>query len=84
MAMDLDFHGRKDLADIFVAEYQGLSDDEDIPKLLDFYKCYRAYIRGKICCFTCDDANLTIGEKQKTINGAAKYFQLAKQYAEVL
>ncbi len=84
MAMDLDFHGRKDLARLFVQEYQHLSDDNDIPKLLDFYKCYRAYIRGKINCFTSDDANLTTGEREKTINDAKKYFQLAKDYAELL
>ncbi|MEK6809279.1 MAG: gluconokinase [Nanoarchaeota archaeon] len=82
MAMDLDFHGRKDLAEIFVKEYQGLSEDEDIPRLLDFYKCYRAYIRGKINCFTSEDVNLTGTEKQKAINDAKKYFKLAKSYAE--
>lgn len=84
MAMDLDFHGRKDLAEIFVQEYQRLSEDEDIPKLLDFYKCYRAYIRGKINCFTSEDVNLTAAEKEKTIADAKRYFQLAKNYAELL
>jgi|SRR3989344_2791751 len=84
MAMDLDFYGRKDLAHAFMQEYQKLSKDKDIPALLDFYKCYRAYIRAKINCFTSDDTNLTEKEKEKTINGAKKYFQLAKNYAELL
>jgi hypothetical protein len=83
MAMDLDFHGRKDLAEVFVQEYQRLSNDKDIPELLDFYKCYRAYIRGKINCFTSEDVNLTAKEKEKTINDARKYFQLARSYAEL-
>ncbi len=84
MAMDLDFHGRKDLAKVFMQEYQKLSQDEDIPKLLNFYECYRAYIRGKINCFTSEDANLSVKEKEKTINDAKKYFELARQYAELL
>ena len=84
MSMDLNFHGKKELAEVFVKEYQRLSNDKDIPKLLDFYKCYRAYIRGKINCFTSEDSNLTTEEKEKTINGAKKYFQLAKNYAELL
>lgn len=84
MTMDLDFHGRKDLADVFIQEYQLLSKDDDIATLLDFYKCYRAYIRAKINCFTSDDANLNAEEKGKTIDNAKKYFQLAKSYAELL
>lgn len=84
MSMDLDFHGKKDLAEAFVKEYQKLSKDLDIPKLLDFYKCYRAYIRGKINCFTSDDLNLTAEEKKKAVDGAEKYFHLAKKYAELL
>ena len=82
MAMDLDFHNRKDFSDLFVKEYSVLSNDDDIPKLLDFYKCYRAYIRAKIGCFTSDDQNLTNEEKEKIILTAKEYFNLAKRYAE--
>ncbi len=84
MAMDLDFHGRKDFSNLFIKGYQQISNDKDIPALLDFYKCYRAYIRAKINCFTSDDTNLTAKEKEKTIHDATKYFQLARNYAELL
>lgn len=84
MAMDLDFHGRKDLAEVLVKEYQKLSNDIDIPRLLDFYKCYRAYIRGKINCFTFEDTNLMAAEKEKILSNGKKYFQQAKAYAELL
>ncbi len=84
MAMDLDFHKQEKLATDFISEYQQLSNDEDIPKLLDFYKCYRAYIRGKIACFTYDDANLSVVEREKTKQTAEKYFELARAYAERL
>ena len=81
MAMDLDFYSRKDLSDLFVNEYLKLSNDQDIPKLLDFYKCYRAYIRAKINCFTSADSDLTNEERKRTISSAKEYFNLAKEYA---
>src|SRR3989344_2212435 len=84
MAMDLDFHQQEALAKVFIDEYQKLSNDEDISKLLDFYKCYRAYIRGKIASFTYDDPNLSTAEKEKTKQTAGRYFRLAQAYAELL
>ena len=32
-----------------------LSRDNQIKELLKFYKCYRAYVRGKVGCFKFDD-----------------------------
>ncbi len=84
MAMDLDFHQQQKLSTQFINEYQKLSADEDIAKLLDFYKCYRAYIRGKIACFTHDDVNLSVAEKEKTKQTAEEYFELARRYVEKL
>ena len=84
MSMDLDFHNRKELSSIFINEYKLLSNDKDIDKLLNFYKCYRAYIRAKIACFTYDDDNLSIEEKEKETKKAKQYFELAKKSAEKL
>ncbi len=84
MAMDLEFHGRKDLAEAFISRYQELSRDGDIPHLLDFYKCYRAYIRAKINCFTSEDNNLTEEERNGAVSSARQYFLLAKDYADKL
>ena len=84
MAMDLEFHGRKDFAEEFIQQYSQLSKDKDIPKLLDFYKCYRAYIRAKINCFTQEDQNLN-GDKRTEIQKQARdYFRLAASYASLL
>lgn len=84
MAMDLEFHGRKDLAEAFIEEYQRLSRDEGLKKLLPFYECYRAYIRAKINCFTSEDNNLTNEEKEGAVSSAKQYFSLAKGYADKL
>ncbi|MFA6461692.1 MAG: gluconokinase [Candidatus Woesearchaeota archaeon] len=82
MAMDLDHHERSDLSTSFVDEYQKVSKDKDIPELLDFYKCYRSYIRAKINCFTWEDPNLTPEKKLFHAEEAKKYFELSKHYAE--
>src|SRR3989344_4967923 len=84
MAMDLDFHNKQELSELFIKEYQRLSDDEDIPTLLNFYKCYRAYIRAKINCFTYDDQNLNDDEKRNANEKAQQYFTLARDYADLL
>ncbi|NQV91093.1 gluconokinase [Candidatus Woesearchaeota archaeon] len=81
MTMDLDFHGQDELAKIFLQEYISLSNDGDIKTLIDFYNCYRSYIRGKISAFTYDDQNISIEEKEEMKQKAEKYFNLSKHYA---
>ncbi len=48
LGMDLEHHGRADLAWTFVDAYVGASGDSELLELLDFYTCYRAYVRGKV------------------------------------
>jgi aminoglycoside phosphotransferase family enzyme len=49
--MDLDFHGRADLSRQFVQDYVAASGDPGVLELLDFFKVYRAYVRGKVTAF---------------------------------
>ena len=49
--------------------------------MLDFYKCYRAYVRGKIACFTSSDPALDNGARRAERNLARRYFGLAYRYA---
>ncbi|CRZ16768.1 bifunctional aminoglycoside phosphotransferase/ATP-binding protein [Mycolicibacterium neworleansense] len=50
LAMDLEFLGRTDLADHFIAEYQRFSGDVAPASLLDFLIAYRAVVRAKTDC----------------------------------
>ncbi len=77
MAMDLDFNDRSDLAQHFVDRYVEASGDSDLVRMLDFYKCYRAYVRGKIACFTSSDPALDNGARRAQRNLARRYFGLA-------
>lgn len=57
LAMDLEFLGRKDLADYFLAEYQRFSGDTPPPALVDFYIAYRAVVRAKVDCIRVQQGN---------------------------
>ena len=48
LAMDLDLHGRPDLANHLVRHMVRGLDDPELPRLVNFYKSYRAYVRGKV------------------------------------
>jgi len=80
LAMDLDRYQQAGLSRHLVNTYVGLSHDGEILKLLDFYKCYRAYVRGKVESFKLDDPYIPEEEKAKVLTAARSYFQLAQSY----
>ncbi len=81
LAMDLDYHDREDLSGFLIRSYLTRSGDEGLIHLLDFYKCYRAYVRGKVESFRLDDPNLPEGEKAGAMKRARRYFTLAHRYS---
>jgi len=81
MAMDLDFNNRSDLGQHFIDRYVEASGDTELVEMLDFYKCYRAYVRAKIACFTSADPALDDPAKRIQRNLARRYFGLAYHYA---
>jgi hypothetical protein len=80
LAMDLDRYQRADLSQHLVNTYVELSHDEELLRLLNFYKCYRAYVRGKVESFKLDDAYIPEEEKAKVLTVAKRYFELAESY----
>lgn len=81
LAMDLDFHGRPDLACHFVDRLAAALADPGMLWLMDFYKCYRAYVRGKVESFHQIAAGLAEEERRASRQRAEAYFRLALQYA---
>ena len=68
LLMDLENYGRFDLSDDFLKFYLKYSKDTGMLGILNFYKIYRAYVRGKIAFF------------QQNKNEANDYFDLAYGY----
>jgi aminoglycoside phosphotransferase family enzyme len=80
LAMDLDRYQQAGLSRHLVNTYVELGHDDGLLKLLDFYKCYRAYVRGKVESFKLDDPYIPEEEKAKVLTAAQGYFQLAESY----
>jgi len=80
LAMDLDHYGRADLSQSFVGAYVDQSQDKELLELLNFYKCYRAYVRGKIESFKLDDPYISQEERATSKSLAKNYFELAESY----
>jgi aminoglycoside phosphotransferase family enzyme len=84
LAMDLDYKERTDLSNFFVEKYVQYSGDHELAKLLPFYKCYRAYVRGKVTSFKLKDPNISNQDKKTARKEAKEYFKLACSYAKEL
>lgn len=84
LAMDLDFNQRADLSKFFIERYVEYSRDSDVTELLPFYKCYRAYVRGKVNSFRLKDPNIGESEKTSALEEAKAYFKLASNYSKKL
>jgi aminoglycoside phosphotransferase family enzyme/predicted kinase len=81
LAMDLDYEGRPDLARYFVTQMAAALHDEGMLRLMDFYKCYRAYVRGKVESLHSVAHAVPEQERQASAERARRYFQLALRYA---
>jgi aminoglycoside phosphotransferase family enzyme/predicted kinase len=79
LAMDFDFQGRSDLGNLLLRNAARELGDAEMLKVADFYKCYRAFVRGKVESIQATETetqNPDEHEKQ-----AARYFRLALKYA---
>jgi uncharacterized protein len=74
LAMDLERLGRRDLAVRFLNAYLEESGDHDAVPLLDFYRAYRAYVRGKVLAFQ-------LATRPEVADEARAFFALAARYA---
>jgi uncharacterized protein len=80
LLMDLEFHASRDLAKIFLNEYLAATADSGALQLVDFYKVYRAVIRGKVESLRLKDPGIPDLDKQKAREMAIRYFRLARGY----
>ncbi len=81
LAMDLEEHNRFDYAAYFIESCANRLGSLYEPELLFFYKCYRAYVRGKVLSFLSADEALGLEGREQARTRAARYFRLATVYA---
>jgi hypothetical protein len=80
LAMDLERLGTPALAHAFVQAYVQHASDVALYRLVDFYRCYRAYVRGKVAHIRLHEAP-PAAEQSRLMHDAAQYFALAGRYA---
>jgi len=83
LAMDLDFLNHPYLSSYLIQYYVEKSNDAGIFDVLNFYKSYRAYVRGKVNSFQLSDPNIDQEKKNSIIEIAKKYFDLSQYYASL-
>ena len=80
LLMDLEYHGGKKYSASLWKHYRDLAQEAAVEPLLDFYKVYRAVVRGKVNSFQVDDPTISSADKDKAVARAKKYFALACSY----
>jgi len=78
LAMDLDYHNRRDLSTALMDDYVRFSGDRGVLDMVNFYKVYRAYVRGKVTSFLLDSSEPS--SQAEAVRTAQKYFTLAASY----
>lgn len=77
LAMDLNWHERRDLSETLLAYYARASGDYDLYAVVDFYQSYRAYVRGKVSSFLQRQAH-TEDERARAAALTRQYYLLAE------
>jgi aminoglycoside phosphotransferase family enzyme/predicted kinase len=81
LAMDLDYEGFPQIANDLLDDYAKHTQDPDVFVLIDFYKCYRAFVRCKVNCLRLQVGDLDNQDRIKLVKETSKYLNLAYKYA---
>jgi aminoglycoside phosphotransferase family enzyme/predicted kinase len=81
LMMDLDYNGFTADADMFLKHYIHYSMDSELLRLLNFYRCYYAFVRGKVTGFRLRQSGIAESERTDILQSATQYFDLAYGYA---
>jgi len=81
LAMDLDFNRCRREERYFMNRMAELLNDADLLLHLDFYKCYRAYVKGKVKSLQSAEEEVEEENRKKARHKAREYFDLSLRYA---
>lgn len=81
LAMDLDFYRYFRKSRKFISEMAQELNDRSLHRMIDFYKCYRAYVRGKVKSMESSEEEVPENDRKKAAEKAKRNFQLALNYA---
>ena len=82
LSMELDSMGRTDLADGFLSGFLSVFNDELSLKLINYYRCYLAYVRAKVTCFLVDGKDKSWELYDTKVNEIKKLIDMSLFYAK--
>jgi len=77
LAMDLRLRMRPDLGEAFVQRYVARSGDTGLPRLVPFYVCYRACVRGKVESLRAEEPEISCADREDAARMARRAFGVA-------
>jgi len=81
LAMDLDFHNCWQPERYFIDQMAEKLKDDRLSGIIDFYKCYRAYVKGKVKSFQSGADDVPEKDRERAKRKAEQYFNLSLRYA---
>jgi aminoglycoside phosphotransferase family enzyme/predicted kinase len=81
LAMDLDFQDCRNESRYFIEQMAHKLDDPDLSKIIDFYKCYRGYVKGKVKSLQSTGDENSAKKRNQLQKTATDYFHLSLRYA---
>lgn len=81
LSMDMDFRGFREFSRFLVSEFSKRFGDKSMYEIIDFYKCYRAFVRGKVESIKSEQNSISNSERLLSEELAKRYFKLALNYA---
>jgi uncharacterized protein len=81
LAVDLAYRRRSDLANELLSRYLEVTGDGRLPLLLQFYSCYRAYVRGKVDSLGLIEREIDGRQRRRLATRSRGFFRLAARCA---
>jgi len=81
LAMDLRLRMRRDLGEALLGRYVRRSGDGALRRLVPFYTCYRACVRGKVESLRAEEPEISAPEREEAARLARRAFGLACEAA---
>lgn len=82
LSMELDSMGRVDLSDSFLKGFLSVFNDKESLKLINYYRCYLAYVRAKVTCFLVASKDESWELYQQKIDEINKLIGMSAIYAK--
>lgn len=77
LAMDLAYHGRRDLVKVWVDSYFAFAEDAPGRRLLPFYRSYRAAVRAKVDGMLAQETEVSPVERKAAVERARGHWLMA-------